>query len=183
MVLNNKKTSFPPKRNKVPRNVHKVGSKSNGQHIPNVMEGQKFGKTRNATQKSNGKQVPIHEPEEHKLEFVFLGKGHKQPNLFDDSDEEDIDPMVGFKMPPFLMHGLFGGPRLGREDAADDYCTEIVDQLRQNNNSLIQELKEMRKEVKECSEESNKQMIGAIKELQTELKKTFVEELPKLNNK
>ena len=87
-----------------------------GQHIPIVPEGPKIGKTRNATQKSNGKQIPISEPKKYKLEFVFLGKGHKQPNLFDDSDEEDIDPMVGFKMPPILMHGLFGGSKLGREE-------------------------------------------------------------------
>ena len=107
--------------------------------------------------------------------WLSEAKQNKQNTLPEDDEMADI------RLPLFLP--FFGKQQNSGNEASDDVCTEIVDQMRQNNNSLIDEMKETRKASKESMESANKQLIDAIKELQSELKKALVEELPKLLKK
>lgn len=90
----------------------------------------------------------------------------------------DDEEMPDIRLPLFLPFAL-GKQQNSGNDASDDYCTEIVDQMRQNTNSLIDEIKESRKSSKESTDSANKQLIDAIKELQSTVTKALIEELPK----
>ena len=107
-------------------------------------------------------------------------KQSKQNRLVGAAAEDD--DMSEIRLPLFFPFSL-GKQQNSGNDGSDDYCTEIVDQMRQNTNSLIDEIKESRKATKESTESANKQLIDAIKELQSELKKALTEELPKVINK
>ena len=161
------------------------------------------------TNKMNG--IPIEEEVQAKADFKFLGvpnqefqmkgkgkrmgpelasKGplmlmfgknnkHKHLNLFDD----DIDDEELMKLPFLMPFRMFGAEKSNHDNNAEGYCQEIVDQMRHNTNSLVDEIKESRNVAKQSSEAANKEVIDAIKEMQTELRKTLVEELPKLVKK
>jgi hypothetical protein len=75
----------------------------------------------------------------------------------------------------FPLFRPFGRNPFNKSNASqEEYCSEIVDQMRQTTNTLVDEIRESRKEI-----------VERLKELQTEITKALLSELPKIlkNNK
>jgi hypothetical protein len=110
-------------------------------------------------------------------------KGFKWPAYQYEANVEIDESLTNNLFPLFRPNGR--NPFNKSNSSQEEYCSEIVDQLRQTTNTLVDEIRESRKEFNEKTAEKTKEIVGGLKELQTQITKALLEELPKIfkNNK
>jgi hypothetical protein len=110
---------------------------------------------------------------------LFSFSVHKRRNIqkTNDSDgnpqQEEIEDALMMALMPQLMAKHNNG-----SNASEEYCSEIVDQMRQSTNTVVDEMRQSRKEYIESTDNSTKQIVGGLKQLQSK----FCEELSKIGN-
>jgi hypothetical protein len=120
--------------------------------------------------------------------LVFENENHFEmnlkfdPYLYDPFIDDDLnDPLMAALFPAFMVrYRFFDDHRRHRNDAQEEeYCSEIVQKLRQSTNTLVDEMGVSRKEFDEKNANATKEIVGGIKEFQSEISKALLEELPK----
>ncbi len=122
--------------------------------------------------------------------LVFVNQNPLGPEFdrfFDLMIDDDLnDPFMAALFPGlmdqqrFFYHNMYDHRRHGSDAQKEEYCAEIVQQLRQSTNSLIDEMKVTRKEFEEKTADVTKKIVRQIKEMQSQISKALLEELPKV---
>jgi hypothetical protein len=100
------------------------------------------------------------------------------PYLYDLFINDDLNDPLMVALFPALMrrHRFFDDHRRhGSDVQEEEYCSEIVQQLRQSTNTLVDEMRVSKKEFDEKNANATKEIVIRIKELQSQISKALLE--------